>query len=170
MAEVVLFHSVLGLKPGVISAADRLREAGHTVYTPDLDDGEVFDELDAGARKEEALGYREIARRAREAVTGLPVGLVYSGFSMGVMFVFTSLTIIVPVIVGWLTQKQTRPGSQERCDEVSRPTIRRESRGRRPENGWRFNVYLHRLVHPAPPGFTWPAAPPKQRHHRQSTC
>lgn len=86
MAEVVLFHSVLGLRPGVISAADRLREAGHTVYTPDLFDGEVFDELDAGMRKEEALGDREIARRAREAVTGLPEGLVYSGFSMGLVY------------------------------------------------------------------------------------
>ena len=30
------------------------------------------------------LGYREIARRAREAVAGLPEGLVFAGFSMGV--------------------------------------------------------------------------------------
>src|SRR5215210_3909107 len=84
MAEVVLFHSVLGLRPGVIAAAERLREAGHTVHTPDLFDGEVFDDLDDGMRKEEALGYREIARRTREAVDGLPEGLVFAGFSMGV--------------------------------------------------------------------------------------
>jgi dihydrofolate reductase len=44
MAEVVLFHSVLGLRPGVIAAADRLRAAGHTVYTPDFYDGEMFDD------------------------------------------------------------------------------------------------------------------------------
>ena len=80
MAEVVLFHSVLGLLPGVIAATDRLRTAGHTVHTPDLYDGEVFDDLDEGMRKEEALGYREVARRAREAVAGL----VFGGFSMGV--------------------------------------------------------------------------------------
>ena len=86
MAEVVLFHSVLGLRPGVISAADRLREAGHAVHTPDLFGGEVFEELDAGMRKEEELGFREIARRARESVTGLPEGLVYSGFSMGLVY------------------------------------------------------------------------------------
>lgn len=84
MAEVVMFHSVLGLRPGVIAAADRLRAAGHTVHTPDLFDGEVFDELDDGMRKEEALGYREIARRTKEAVAGLPEGLVFAGFSMGV--------------------------------------------------------------------------------------
>src|SRR5215212_9813267 len=84
MAEVVLFHSVLGLLPGVIAATDRLRTAGHTVHTSDLYDGEVFDDLDEGMRKEEALGYREIARRAREAVAGLPEGLVFGDFSMGV--------------------------------------------------------------------------------------
>ena len=83
MAEVVLFHSVLGLRPGVITAAERLLAAGHTVHTPDLYDGEVFDDFDDGSRKEDALGYQEIARRAREAVAGLPAGLVFAGFSLG---------------------------------------------------------------------------------------
>jgi dienelactone hydrolase len=73
-----------GLRPGVIAAAERLRAAGHTVHTPDCFDGEVFDDLEDGLRKEEALGYREIARRARESIAGLPEGLVYAGFSMGV--------------------------------------------------------------------------------------
>jgi predicted nucleic acid-binding protein len=40
----------------VTAAADRLRTARHTVHTPDLYDGEVFDDLDEGMRKEEALG------------------------------------------------------------------------------------------------------------------
>lgn len=83
MAEVVLFHSVLGLSPGVISAAERLRAAGHTIHTPDYFDGEVFDDLDEGIRKEEALGFQEIARRTREYVAGLPEGLVFCGFSLG---------------------------------------------------------------------------------------
>jgi dienelactone hydrolase len=84
MAEVVMFHSVLGLRPGVLGDADRLRAAGHTVHTPDLFGGEVFDNIDDGMRKQEALGFREIARRAEEAVAGLPAGLVFAGFSMGV--------------------------------------------------------------------------------------
>jgi dienelactone hydrolase len=83
MAEVVLFHSVLGLRPGVISAAERLRAAGHTLHTPDYFDGEVFDDLEEGSRKEEKLGYQEIARRTKESVSGLPEGLVYAGFSLG---------------------------------------------------------------------------------------
>ena len=83
MAEVVLFHSVLGLSPGVFSAAERLRAAGHTIHTPDFLDGEVFDDLEEGMRKEEALGFQEIARRARDSVAGLPEGLVFCGFSLG---------------------------------------------------------------------------------------
>jgi dienelactone hydrolase len=97
MAEVVVFHSVLGLRPGVLGAADRMRAAGHTVHTPDLFEGEVFDDIDDGMRKEESLGYREIARMTEEAVTGLPAGLVFAGFSMGISY------------AEWLTA--SRPGA-----------------------------------------------------------
>jgi dienelactone hydrolase len=83
MAEIVLFHSALGLRPGVTAAADRLRAAGHKVHTPDYYEGEVFDDLDEGLRKCDALGYAEIARRAREAVADLPAELVFAGFSLG---------------------------------------------------------------------------------------
>ena len=83
MAEIVLFHSALGLRPGVTAAADRLREAGHTVHAPDYYDGEVFDEVVDGLRKRDELGVAEIVRRAREAVAGLPAGLVFAGFSLG---------------------------------------------------------------------------------------
>ena len=50
MAEIVLFHSALGLRPGVRAASDRLRSAGHTVHTSDLFDGRVFDRMDEGLR------------------------------------------------------------------------------------------------------------------------
>ena len=81
-----MFHSMLGLRPVVLDAAERLRTAGHTVHTPDLFDGEVFDNLDDGMGKEEALGFREIVGRTEEAVAGLPAGLVFAGFSMGVVY------------------------------------------------------------------------------------
>jgi dienelactone hydrolase len=83
MAEIVLFHSALGLRPGVASAADRLREAGHSVHVPDFYDGEVFEDLDDGLRKRDELGVAEVLRRAREAVARLPAGLVFVGFSLG---------------------------------------------------------------------------------------
>lgn len=48
MAEVVLYHHALGLTAGVVAFADRLRGAGHTVHTPDLFDGRIFDSLEKG--------------------------------------------------------------------------------------------------------------------------
>ncbi len=83
MAGVVLFHSALGLRPGVVSAADRLRASGHEVYVPDYYDGETFEEMDDGLG--DALGMEEVLRRGREAVADLPAGLVYAGFSLGAM-------------------------------------------------------------------------------------
>jgi dienelactone hydrolase len=80
--EVVLFHSVLGLRPAVGAFADQLRAAGHTVHTPDLFDGEVFDSLEDGARKRDATGIGELMRRARAAVANLPAEIVVAGFSM----------------------------------------------------------------------------------------
>lgn len=81
--DVVLFHSALGLRPAVEGFAERLRSAGHTVVTPDSFDGEVFDDLDEGAAKRDALGIPELIGRAQAAVADLPSGLVYAGFSMG---------------------------------------------------------------------------------------
>ena len=81
--HVVLFHSALGLRPAVKVFADRLSEAGHIVHTPDLYDGEVFDDLEHGMKKRESLGIQELAMRAQDAVADLPPNLVYAGFSMG---------------------------------------------------------------------------------------
>ncbi|MGE5211158.1 MAG: dienelactone hydrolase, partial [Acidobacteriota bacterium] len=48
MAEVVLFHHVLGLTPGVDAFAAELGRHGHVVHTPDLFDGRTFPDIDAG--------------------------------------------------------------------------------------------------------------------------
>ena len=48
MAEVVLFHHSLGLTPTIVAFADELREAGHTVHTPDLFDGHTFATISEG--------------------------------------------------------------------------------------------------------------------------
>ena len=84
MAEVVLFHHAMGLTPGVIAFADRLRAAGHTVHTPDLYEGKVFATLEEGVHHgDEELGMDEVIARARRAADALPAEVVYAGFSLG---------------------------------------------------------------------------------------
>jgi dienelactone hydrolase len=80
MSEIVLFHSALGLRPGVRWFADRLRTGGHTVHTPDLYGGEVFDSLEDGLAKRDALGMDEVIRRGAVAA---PPAQFYAGFSLG---------------------------------------------------------------------------------------
>ena len=85
MAEVVLFHHALGLTPGVVVFADELRRAGHTVHTPDLFEGRTFGTLDDGLAHVADVGFGEVLQRGARAVEELPAGLVYAGFSLGVL-------------------------------------------------------------------------------------
>lgn len=85
MAEVVLFHHAQGLTPGVRAFADELRGEGHTVHTPDLYDGHIFDSLEAGLAYSDRIGVEEIIERGARAVTDAPAELVYVGFSLGVL-------------------------------------------------------------------------------------
>ena len=85
MAEVVLFHHAQGLTPGVVAFADRLRQAGHIVHTPDLFDGRTFDDLETGMRFVEEVGFGEVIERGERAADRLPAELVYAGFSLGVV-------------------------------------------------------------------------------------
>ncbi len=85
MAEVLLFHHAQGLTPGVHAFADRLREAGHTVHTPDLYGGHTFETLDDGVANAGKIGFGNILETGVKAADGLPDALVYAGFSLGVM-------------------------------------------------------------------------------------
>jgi dienelactone hydrolase len=85
MVEVVLFHHALGLTPGVVSFADELRRAGHTVHTPDLFQGRTFDSIEAGVGHAEDIGFPEVMQRGARAVEELPNEVVYAGFSLGVV-------------------------------------------------------------------------------------
>jgi dienelactone hydrolase len=84
MAEILLFHHVQGLTPGVVAFADELRAAGHTVRTPDLFDGATFDTIDEGMAHVGKVGFENLIERGVAAAEGLPAGLVYAGFSLGV--------------------------------------------------------------------------------------
>src|SRR5690349_11659763 len=85
MTEILLFHHAQGQTPGFLAFADELRAAGHVVHTPDLYDGNTFDDLDAGVGYAKQVGFGEILESGRLAADGLPNELVYAGFSLGVM-------------------------------------------------------------------------------------
>jgi dienelactone hydrolase len=98
MAEVVLFHHAQGLTSGVLAFADRLRQAGHRVHTPDCYEGRTFATLDEGLSFARESGFDTVQERGRRAAEALPPEVVYGGFSLG----------------GMAAQMlaQTRPGAQ----------------------------------------------------------
>jgi len=81
--QVVVYHSAYGLRPAIIEFADKLRAAGHLVHTPDLYDGEVFNNRNDAIRKIQQLGFDKLLDRALAVVERLPHDLVYAGFSNG---------------------------------------------------------------------------------------
>jgi len=85
MTEVVLYHHVQGLTDGVRSFADELRQAGHTVHTPDLFDGRTFATIDEGMAFAREPGFDALAGRGIAAAERFSPDSVYAGFSFGVM-------------------------------------------------------------------------------------
>ncbi|MEV6376828.1 dienelactone hydrolase family protein [Micromonospora musae] len=83
MGHVVLFHSVYGLRPAVLAAAERLRAAGHQVSTPDLYGVPAAETVEEGFALLEKIGQDVVLGRAAEAVAQLPPETVLAGFSMG---------------------------------------------------------------------------------------
>jgi dienelactone hydrolase len=84
MTNIALFHSVLGMRPGVRDAADRLRGQGHDVLAVDQYDGRVFDDYaEASAFVEQIGSYPQLMADAAAAVQSLPDGFLCVGFSNG---------------------------------------------------------------------------------------
>jgi dienelactone hydrolase len=99
MTTVAIFHSVLGVRAGVLDAAERLRQDGHVVLVPDLFEGRTFDEYPpAMTFAWQELGQESLLRRASDAVAGLPEGFVTVGFSLGC------------VLAGYLATQRTVSG------------------------------------------------------------
>lgn len=90
MADIVLVHSALGLRPAVTEAAERLRAAGHRVEVPDLFEGRISQTVEEGREVADGVGHEELLRRvvatsarlAEGSPTDAP-GPVYAGFSLG---------------------------------------------------------------------------------------
>ncbi len=85
MAEILLFHHAQGLTPGVVAFAEELRAGGHTVHLPDLYAGRTFETLEAGIDHARTTGFDTVLDNGVAEAEGLPMDLVYAGFSLGVM-------------------------------------------------------------------------------------
>ena len=83
MASIALFHSALGVRPGVLAAADLLRSHGHEVAVIDQYDGRVFDEYEEAGAFAAAIGYPTLMESAAAAVNNLAAPVVVAGFSNG---------------------------------------------------------------------------------------
>jgi dienelactone hydrolase len=85
MADVVLFHHVIGLTDGVRQFADELSGRRHRVHTPDLYDGQVADSLESGFAIRNSIGDETIDARIEAALSVIEGEVVYAGMSIGVM-------------------------------------------------------------------------------------
>jgi len=83
MTTIALFHSVLGVRQGVLDAAERLRQDGHDVLVVDLFDGRTFEDYPPALTFAQEVGQAMLMQRAVEAVAELPDGFVSAGFSLG---------------------------------------------------------------------------------------
>lgn len=85
MAEVLLFHHAQGLTSGVRAFADAIRANGHIVHAPDLFEGRTFPSIEAGLAYIGEIGFDAVRERGVRVADELPSGLVYAGFSFGVL-------------------------------------------------------------------------------------
>lgn len=83
MTTIALFHSALGVRPGITAAADRLRSAGHDVRVVDQYGGLVFDDYEQAITHVEGVGFPALMAAALAGVEDLPDGFVAAGFSNG---------------------------------------------------------------------------------------
>ena len=80
---LIVFHSVLGLRPVEEDAAQRFRSAGFEVALPDLYGGHRTESMEEGFRLMRQIGWPVICKRAREATANVPATSLLVGFSMG---------------------------------------------------------------------------------------
>ena len=83
MANIVLFHHVQGLTPGVEAMAGELRAAGHSVYPIDLLAGKRPKDINSGIRLVSKLSEDKIQEKVEKLFAKLPDELVYIGTSWG---------------------------------------------------------------------------------------
>lgn len=83
MTTIALYHSVLGVRPGMLAAADLFRGAGYEVLVVDQYGGRVFDDYEEAGAFAATVGYPALMQRASGAVADVQGPLVVAGFSNG---------------------------------------------------------------------------------------
>lgn len=83
MTTIALFHSVLGVSPGIDQAAELLRSHGHDVHIVDQYDGKVFDDYEPANAYVQEVGFPALMAKALELTSDLPAGFAAAGFSNG---------------------------------------------------------------------------------------
>jgi len=83
MTGIALFHSVLGVRPGIHSAAEVFGAAGHEVLVIDQYDGRVFADYGEASEFAESIGFPALMTAAVAAVANQAGPFVAAGFSNG---------------------------------------------------------------------------------------
>jgi dienelactone hydrolase len=83
MPHILLFHSILGLRPIERDLAREWEAAGHRVTLPDLYEGRAADDYDQGFSHYREVGPAQVAARAAAAAQAAPADAVLAGVSMG---------------------------------------------------------------------------------------
>ena len=87
MTEIVLFHSVLGLRQAEREIAAALEGDGHRVILPDLYDGARTDDYNEGFRLHDRIGEDTLVQRARAALAEASEEAVLAGVSFGAFLI-----------------------------------------------------------------------------------
>ncbi|EYD72134.1 hypothetical protein Rumeso_04840 [Rubellimicrobium mesophilum DSM 19309] len=83
MAHILLFHSILGLRPIERDLAREWEAAGHTVTLADLYDGRTAQDYDAGFAIHGEIGPARVRARGEALAASAPEDSVLAGVSMG---------------------------------------------------------------------------------------
>jgi dienelactone hydrolase len=85
--DVVLFHSILGLRPVEHEIASALAEDGHRVTLPDLFGGQSVEDYDSGFALRRQVGDAAVMARAEAALAAAPATAVLAGVSFGAFLI-----------------------------------------------------------------------------------
>lgn len=87
MVDIVLFHSILGLRNVEHEIAAALAGDGHRVTLPDLFDGRSVNDYDSAFALKRQVGDTAIYARARAALAAVPASAVLAGVSFGAFLI-----------------------------------------------------------------------------------